>query len=142
MKRSFNKRHAEIDSQAPFFSSSACLFSVFYYSSLVPAHSDGNVYITDSVLLQESKRVKDRGDVDVLFSEHSEVAAVEPNTGRLQGCCCLFSYLFSSQTDKWHPHGANTSSPSPNVVHSTPYRHPPTLTQMASGKIKLAPEFS
>lgn len=63
-------------------------------------------------------------------------------TGRAeQGCCCVFSNLLSSQTDKWHQPCAHTSSPSPNVVHNTPYRHRPIQTRWQVAKLNWHQNF-
>lgn len=71
MKRSFNKHLTEIDSQTSFSSSPTNDLRVLSFfitpPCLVPAHSDGNVYITDSILLQESKRVRDEETSRICF---------------------------------------------------------------------------
>lgn len=83
--------------------------SLFFITPLclVPAHSDGNVYITDSILLQESKRVRDEETMLFFFPEHAEAAVVSPLTWQAtlweelsRGAVVFFSYLLSFQTDK------------------------------------------
>lgn len=57
------------------------------------------------------------------------------------GAVLLFSYLLSFQTDNWHKHCASTSSPSPNVVHNTPYRHLPIQHRWQVAKLNWHRNF-
>lgn len=144
MKCSFNKSHTEIDSKILFSSSPTDNLHVLFFITppcLVPAHSDGNVYITDSILLQESKCVRNEETLMFCFQNILRWQLWSPTWEATWMGAVLFSYLLSFQTDKWHQHCANTSSPSPNVVHNTPYRHPPIQHRWQVAKLNWHQNF-
>lgn len=151
MRCSFNNRHTEIVSQTPFSSSPMVDLRVLSFLLLLSAlylltQMETSILLTQFSSKSQSVLETRRGWCFVSrtcwgSSCGAQHGGATWTGGAEQGCCCLFSYLLSFQTDKWHQHCANTSSPAPNVVHNTPYRHPPIQHRWQVAKLNWHQNF-
>lgn len=128
------------------------MFCVFITLSCpVPAPSGRNVYITDCVFLQESKRVRAGETVRLYYQNTLRWLFLGPNIGvymnRRGRAGVLLSFLISyplRHLCKCRHQCCATckkSFPSPNVAHDTPYRLPPIQHRWQVAKLNWHQNF-